>query len=73
MGTLKVFLCILTVFYSISCIRSDVHIGDGKILCSNIANHNDYILTDCKDLLGSGVTTSGVHTLNPDGFEPFQV
>ena len=28
---------------------------------------------DCKDVLGIGVTTSGVYTLNPDGGEPFQV
>ena len=44
MGALKVFQCIVTVFYFISCIRA---VCGGKILCSDIANHNDYILTDC--------------------------
>ena len=73
-GALKVFLCIVTVFYFISCIRADY---GGKILCSNIASHNDYFLTDCHfdcdDVLGLGVTTSGVYTVNPDDGEPFQV
>ena len=72
MGALKVFQCIVTVFYFMSCIRAG-----GKILCSNIASHNDCILTDChvdcKDLLGFGVTTSGVYTLSPDDGQPFQV
>ena len=74
MDALKVYLCIVIVFYFISCIRA---VYGGKILCSNIASHNDYILTDChfdcEDLLGFGVTTSGIYTVNPDDGEPFQV
>ena len=77
MGALKVFLCIVTVFYFISFIRADDHVGEGKILCTNIASHNDYILTDChldcEELLSVGVTTSGVYTINPDDGDPFQV
>ena len=75
MGALKVFLCTVMVFHFTSFIRADV--GEGKILCSNIASHNDYILTDChldcEELLSVGVTTSGVHTINPDDGDPFQV
>ena len=77
MGALKVFLCTVMVFHFTSFIRADDHVGEGKILCSNIASHNDYILTDChfdcEDVLGLGVTTSGVYTINPDGGEPLQV
>ena len=29
--------------------------------------------TDCKELMESGSTTSGVYTINPDGGVPFQV